>query len=472
MQAVITITMTPPEHCPKSCTNIWMNHLTLVVMLALFGWTCRYHQHVAMDYWMLFPAIYFLLLAAYDLAVVKVYRREETGLDFTRKLPWHWRRIGLKWIGFLATLSALAFCYYLIPFYGHWRYDFAFQTLYAGALYLIPVSLLYIAWLDGNMREPEDAYRETALLLRHGIFCRRSGLIIRIRRSLSQRLLHDRPLRRDIFRRRSGPSRPLRHRMNWPMLAHHARTWIIKGYFLPIMLINIAQMMGDLADYNWHEEARFLTVYLHLISLMFLIDLTPVVVGYLFNLRLLDTHVRSTDNTWGGWVSCVMCYTPFWDVLVFGHLIYYATNHPWYHWIDAGSTPYYVWGSTLVLLMLAHASSSVAFGLRWSNLTYRGLITGGVFRVTKHPGYLTKNLFWWGAFFPFIMHDSPENMLLNAGGLLCVNAVYYARAKTEERHLMRYEEYRDYAAWMDEHGLLTRWLKYVDPLRWAGGVKR
>ena len=37
-----------------------------------------------------------------------------------------------------------------------------------------------------------------------------------------------------------------------------------------------------------------------------------------------------------------------------------------------------------------------------------------------------------------------------------MNLIYYLRAKTEERHLMRDPDYRAYAAWIAEHGLFAR----------------
>lgn len=40
--------------------------------------------------------------------------------------------------------------------------------------------------------------------------------------------------------------------------------------------------------------------------------------------------------------------------------------------------------------------------------------------------------------------------------LLLVNAIYYWRARTEEAHLLAEDaKYREYHAWMDQHGLIT-----------------
>jgi hypothetical protein len=40
--------------------------------------------------------------------------------------------------------------------------------------------------------------------------------------------------------------------------------------------------------------------------------------------------------------------------------------------------------------------------------------------------------------------------------LLVVNAIYYWRARTEEAHLLAEDrKYREYHAWMEQHGLIT-----------------
>jgi hypothetical protein len=39
--------------------------------------------------------------------------------------------------------------------------------------------------------------------------------------------------------------------------------------------------------------------------------------------------------------------------------------------------------------------------------------------------------------------------------LALLNLIYYARARTEERHLSRDPTYVAYALWIDQHGLLA-----------------
>jgi hypothetical protein len=59
-------------------------------------------------------------------------------------------------------------------------------------------------------------------------------------------------------------------------------------------------------------------------------------------------------------------------------------------------------GAWLVLLTGIYAWATVAFGFRFSNLTHRGILTHGPYAWTKHPAYVSKNLFWWCAVLPFL----------------------------------------------------------------------
>jgi protein-S-isoprenylcysteine O-methyltransferase Ste14 len=86
------------------------------------------------------------------------------------------------------------------------------------------------------------------------------------------------------------------------------------------------------------------------------------------------------------------------------------------------------------------------------------VLTNGPYALTKHPAYLSKNLFWWCASMPFVVDTgSLADSLRNTFFLGCVSAVYYWRARTEEKHLLAEDpKYRAYADWMARHGLITR----------------
>jgi protein-S-isoprenylcysteine O-methyltransferase Ste14 len=106
-----------------------------------------------------------------------------------------------------------------------------------------------------------------------------------------------------------------------------------------------------------------------------------------------------------------------------------------------------------VALIFFCSYATVIFGIRFSNLTNHGIITNGPYYFFKHPFYLAKNIFWWMVFLPFLSVASVAAAVRNSVALMMVNAIYYARAKTDEKHLMADAKYRDYADWIAEHGL-------------------
>ena len=112
----------------------------------------------------------------------------------------------------------------------------------------------------------------------------------------------------------------------------------------------------------------------------------------------------------------------------------------------------------LVVLTAVYAWATVAFGIRFSNLTYRGVLTNGPYRFTRHPAYLSKNLFWWCTTLPFLVSTGdPVQAIRNTVFLGYVSAIYFWRAKTEEAHLLAEDaKYREYHAWMEANGPITR----------------
>jgi protein-S-isoprenylcysteine O-methyltransferase Ste14 len=84
-------------------------------------------------------------------------------------------------------------------------------------------------------------------------------------------------------------------------------------------------------------------------------------------------------------------------------------------------------------------------------------LTHGPYSWTRHPAYVSKNAYWWLATLPFLVTTgSLTDMVRNTALLALVSAVYYWRAKTEEKHLMADPVYAGYAAWMDRNAPLTR----------------
>jgi protein-S-isoprenylcysteine O-methyltransferase Ste14 len=183
-------------------------------------------------------------------------------------------------------------------------------------------------------------------------------------------------------------------------------------------------------------------------------------IGYLLTLRPLDAHIRSGNPLLAGWLAALLCYPPFvWGILgPDNQVLGYETATPgWSHWFAGSEGLLWAWGGVLVFLTAIYAWATVVFGIRFSNLTYRGVLTHGPYRFTRHPAYLSKNLFWWASVLPFMVSSgSLVDAVRNTVFLLVVNAIYYWRARTEEAHLLAEDaKYREYHAWMEQHGLIT-----------------
>ena len=119
-------------------------------------------------------------------------------------------------------------------------------------------------------------------------------------------------------------------------------------------------------------------------------------------------------------------------------------------------------GALLVLLTGIYAWATVTFGYRFSNLTHRGILTNGPYAFSRHPAYLSKNLFWLISTVPFLTTGSWVDAFRTTAMMGIVAGVYYWRAKTEERHLGADPAYQEYHAWMERNGLVPRffhWLK-------------
>lgn len=241
-------------------------------------------------------------------------------------------------------------------------------------------------------------------------------------------------------------------------LADHARAWLVKGFFLVFMLAilpgSVVGVTSDTPAELAHDPAR---LGLWAIQLMFTFDVCFGTVGYLCAVRPLGTHIRTANPYLAGWLAALICYPPFVLMGGGGPINYTAGAQDWTAWLAGKEVLLLAWGAVLTLLAGAYAWATVIFGLRFSNLTHRGIITNGPYRWFRHPAYLAKNAFWWLSVMPFLATGGgPGQALRNTLLLVVVNAVYWWRAKTEERHLLADPVYQDYFAWTEAHGLIPR----------------
>lgn len=366
---------------------------------------------------MLFSTVPMVL---WSVLVDKVHRNPSTGIDWSRQRPLadvvHISVVKLA--GLWVTWTIIGGIYCLARWYWDGQYLFAMQVLGVAAGPLFALSIPYVLWLDRSLTEPRDhAWHFGAMLLGR------------------------------------EPYDPDEVKKHW-------RAWIIKGFFGAFMISILpggfaAVVSADLTDIT-SQPVRFAMI---LIELLFVIDVQIGTVGYLLTLRPLDAHIRSGNPYLAGWLAALICYPPLvYAFMGANGMIAYEVNTPgWAHWFSDHPALLWAWGGLLVCLTGVYAWATVIFGMRFSNLTYRGVITNGPYRFTRHPAYLSKNLFWWCATLPFLVTSgSPVDVIRNTVFLACVSGIYYWRARTEEAHLLGEDaKYREYHAWMQQHGLIT-----------------
>jgi protein-S-isoprenylcysteine O-methyltransferase Ste14 len=426
-----------PAACPPSDVSAWVG---LAGIAGLFAWflICRHWPLVAATFdiagprarlggpyaalaamlWSVIPMI------AVTLLVDKAHRRHSTGIDWARP-----RRLrdtleisAIKIAALWLTWVVIAGFYCLARWYWAEPYLFSMRVLGAAAIPLFVLCVPYVLWLDRVLVEPRDAaWHFGAMALSHGDY---------------------------------DPAEVKKH---W-------RAWIIKAFFGAFMIsilpagwqaavnADYAAMLGDPGALG-----------MALITLLFLIDVQIGTVGYLVTFRPLDAQIRSGNPLLAGWLAALMCYPPFVFTFMGSGMLGYEFGTPgkgdanWSFWLAAQPLLMWGWAGMLIVLTGVYAWATVAFGLRFSNLTYRGVLTNGPYRFSRHPAYLSKNAVWWLSTLPFLVtNGSTIDVIRNTVCLAAVNAIYFWRARTEEAHLWAEDpKYRAYHAWMSEHGLIT-----------------
>ncbi|MGU7784739.1 isoprenylcysteine carboxylmethyltransferase family protein [Burkholderia sp. PU8-34] len=355
-------------------------------------------------------------IALHEIFISRVYLRPSAGLSRQAVRPLSVARVAVR-LGALASIYAgIGMLYWLLPEY-HGTFYLPFWSLLRSlAPYVIGAAPVYFAWMDRHQRETDDAY------LLWGRF---------------------------LFRGEMPAS--------WQPVRELLAGWMVKAFFLPLMTVYLSKDADHLSASlaNAMHAPMSLALFVFMYDLSFTMDLMFGTVGYLCTFRILDSHVRTAEPTTLGWVAALICYQPFWS-LISTNYIHYEGSMFWDNWLLSAPAIRVVWGATIIALLLCYALSTIAFGLRFSNLTNRGIITSGPYRFTKHPAYITKNLSYWMVSVPFVEPLGWQVALAHSAALATVNLIYYLRAKTEERHLMRDPDYRAYAAWIAEHGLFAR----------------
>lgn len=355
-------------------------------------------------------------IAFVELVFFKTSRRASSALAAHELRPANLGEAAVRFLGLLFTLATIGLVYWLFPEYHGTFYQPYWHLLQTLAWPMLCLAPLYFLWTGTRLVKQRDAYLQLGqLLLGRGW-----------------------------------------DRLDRETLRSHWLAWTVKAFFLPLMVVyaedRITTTGNALQTFSWNTWS----VYQFFFELSFLIDLLYCVLGYLLTLRVLDTQVRSTEPTVLGWVAALVCYQPFYSVTGNFYLKYDEFTIGWHAWLSGFPVVHALWAAGIIVLTLIYSLSTVAFGLRFSNLTHRGIITSGPYRFTKHPAYLSKNLSWWLISVPFISHIGWLDAVRHSVLLVFLNLVYFLRARTEEQHLSQDPAYLAYSRWIDEHGMFSR----------------
>ena len=363
-------------------------------------------------------------MVIWSLLMDKVHLRPSTGIDWHNpKMLKETFDISLvKLAGLWTTWGLIATIYCVGRWYWTGQYQFSMEMMEAAAPWLFVLSIPYVLIMDRFTIEPRDGAWHFGQLL--------TG-------------------RKSEFDREQ--------------IYHHLRAWAVKGFFLAFMISIVPGGFGDLVRLDLAEiSGDPVAIAGWLITAMFVVDVQFATVGYLLTMKPLDAHIRTANPYLAGWVAALMCYPPFILMGDDGPLNYHVNTADWAFWLEGQPGLLPIWGGILVLLTAVYAWATVAFGLRFSNLTHRGILTHGPYSWTKHPAYVAKNAFWWLASMPFLVTSGTvTDCVRNTALMALVSGVYYWRAKTEEKHLLADPAYKDYAEWMDRNAPLPRLLNWT-----------
>lgn len=229
-----------------------------------------------------------------------------------------------------------------------------------------------------------------------------------------------------------------------------ARALLVKLFFTPLMTVFFTDQFPHLANNigfvlaglpkiilgGEYTHTQFNTDLFNIsIALIFSIDVALAWCGYTISSRWVDNQTITAEPTMLGWLVCIACYPPFQRFLG----LYYSA--PGERAVLQFSNQWLITLFTVMMVLsyFVYMSATLWFGVRFSNLTNRGIIRKGPYALIRHPAYASKNFAWWCVMFPAIVYNAVHTGLGTAViqilGLIFMTWFYYLRAITEERHL-------------------------------------
>lgn len=234
---------------------------------------------------------------------------------------------------------------------------------------------------------------------------------------------------------------------------------LVKLFFAPLMTVffvdqfphlvsNVGYVFDTIPNLiaNGHyNHQRFNGDFFNIsITVIFSIDVALAWCGYMISSRWVNNQTQSAEPTLLGWMVCIVCYPPFQMFLG----LYFSAPGEREVLRFSNQTLITIFTGMMLLSYLVYMSATLFFGVRFSNLTNRGIIRKGPYAIVRHPAYASKNFAWWCVMFPAIIYNATTTgvhvAILQTLGLVLMTWVYYMRAITEEKHLSVDPDYQAY----------------------------
>ena len=234
---------------------------------------------------------------------------------------------------------------------------------------------------------------------------------------------------------------------------------LIKIVFGPLMLYFVLHALAEIPPLlfrlnfptTWPDELDvWFLVFFWGISVL---DASVFFMGYTTEAGFMRNRLRYAETNVFRILVCIVCYEPF--ILATASVLGPSRHTERIVFQDdLGHPMTWILRGLAVLSLLGLISSSLFLFTRASNLTNRGIVQTGPYALVRHPGYVSKNLFWLITLIPLFFAD-PETpgFSWTAHAMVCGKtllgwlawgSIYYLRAITEEQFLSRDPEYVAY----------------------------
>jgi protein-S-isoprenylcysteine O-methyltransferase Ste14 len=403
----------------KHATNLSPHIYVLATFVTAASMLMIYQRVKFENQWFLLPLVALALLYA----AVNLYRQIGGASRFTFLDNINWillvKRSLARYVVWLVIIFSAKMLYHQLPFYGTDRFQanfLFFEQLFTAYIFVgLPYFLLTLIVKSSRQ---EDFY-DPAIRLIHIVKQLVMGLVREDKNKAAYLVLRNKANRKVLL------------------------NLVMRAYFIPIMVIQVlGSTLSNLEMLDRITNDNHILNFLYFVTtFLWTMDIINATLGYCLESRWLENRSRSIDMTITGWLVCFCCYEPLnqFTGALFPFAPFVATHNP-QDLIVANLNFLIAFKVVEIILLCGHIYSDVSLGPSIVNITFKRLQSRGPYGLVRHPGTTTKLLYWLSQ---SIVYKQFWTLKILYGYSMWA-AIYIGRALTEERHLKKYPEYREY----------------------------